>query len=321
MSAAAATPQGAIAIDIAASDWAVRHARGLSEHESEAFDRWFAQDRRHAGSFLRASALICMAEQSGEPFDAEKVEDPAYRPSRRQLLIGGGAFAGIAAGILAFVTRPGTVRSALGETRSVPLRDGSTALLNTDSVIRVDYSKQVRAIDVDAGEAWFDVAHDTARPFVVSLGTLRVKAVGTAFAVRRLTDGSEMVTVTEGVVLAWVEGKQDAAIRIAAGGRGVAIDGTLHQQFLGVGQSDSQLAWRTGMIVLDGQTLVDAVEDFNRYNPVKLVVLDRALGRQRIYGTFRARDPQALAHAVAISLNTSAREENGSLLIGVLKQK
>jgi transmembrane sensor len=310
----------ALSIDAAASEWVIRQAGGLTPAEQAAFDRWYAEDGRHAGSFLRASALASMVERAGTSTvdeDEDAVEAVAStRPSRRQLLAGGAALAGLAAGLVAFATRTASVRSDLGETRSLPLSDGSTALLNTASAVRIAYSPHARRIDLVEGEAWFDVAHDVARPFEVRSGRLNVRAVGTAFAVRQFRGGGGMVTVTEGVVLAWLDGRQDQAIRIAAGNRGVISDDALRQETRPTGEEDRQLAWRTGMIVLDGQTLGEAVEDFNRYNPVKLVVGDPALAKRRIYGTFRARDPEALGRAVAISLNTSVAHSDDRIVIG-----
>jgi transmembrane sensor len=311
----------ALSIDATASEWVVRQAGGLTAAEQAAFDQWYAEDGRHAGSFLRASALACMVERSGastvdDEGDPEEVAHAAPRPNRRQMLFGGAALASVAAGLVAFAVRSTSISSAIGETRSLPLRDGSTALLNTASTVRIAYSSRARRIDLVDGEAWFDVAHDAARPFEVRSGRLNVRAVGTAFAVRHFPDGGGMVTVTEGVVLAWLDDRPEEAIRIAAGDRGVIADDVLRRETRPTGEEDRQLAWRTGMIVLDGQTLGEAVADFNRYNPVKLVVGDERLAGRRIYGTFRARDPEALGRAVAISFNTSVAHSAGSIVIG-----
>ncbi|QJU59840.1 DUF4880 domain-containing protein [Sphingomonas sp. AP4-R1] len=315
----ATNTSAAIAVDTAAAEWVVRLSGEISADERQAFEQWRAADARHAGSFLRASALALAAQQLDSASQAIPGEVAsalvATRPTRRQLLAGGGTIAAVAAGLVALALRPESVSSDLGETRSLPLRDGSTALLNTASTVRIAYSKEVRRIDLVHGEAWFDVAHDTARPFIVRAGRLHVRAVGTAFAVRQLDNGG-VVTVTEGVVLAWLDGHEQEAIRIAAGSRGVVTDRALRHETRPVGEDDRQLAWRTGMIVLDGQTLREAADDFNRYNPVKLVIDDPALAGQRIYGTFRARDPEALGHAVSVSLNTSVRHDADRIIIG-----
>jgi transmembrane sensor len=90
-------------------------------------------------------------------------------------------------------------RTAVGGLEAVPLRDGSKVTLNTDTDVRIELSPSERRVDLRRGEAFFDVAHDATRPFVVRAGDKRVVAVGTKFSVRR--DGNEMwVVVTEGMV-------------------------------------------------------------------------------------------------------------------------
>src|SRR3546814_19529010 len=79
-----------------------------------------------------------------------------------------------------------------------------------------DWSSDVCSSDL--GEAWFQVAHDAHRPFVVDVGSVRIRAVGTAFSVRRNPEGSD-VLLTEGVVEPWTEGHEAARTRIAQGER------------------------------------------------------------------------------------------------------
>ena len=79
--------------------------------------------------------------------------------------------------------------TAIGETKVIPLPDGSSITMNTDT-----------AAVVHRGEALFDVAKNKMRPFVVTAGKAQVRAVGTSFAVTDLTTRPLEVTVREGVV-------------------------------------------------------------------------------------------------------------------------
>jgi ferric-dicitrate binding protein FerR (iron transport regulator) len=92
-----------------------------------------------------------------------------------------------------------TYATALGEQRSLQFADGSTVELNSRSKIRVKYSKQERDVELLRGQALFHVAHDTTRPFIVSVGGTRVRAVGTQFDVYKKSTGT-VVTVVEGRV-------------------------------------------------------------------------------------------------------------------------
>ncbi len=94
------------------------------------------------------------------------------------------------------------IDTRIGEIRRMPLADGSVALVNSGTTLRVAFTPAERHIDVNKGEAWFQVAHNPKRPFVVASGPYRVQAVGTAFDVRREGDAARVV-VTKGVVKIW----------------------------------------------------------------------------------------------------------------------
>src|SRR3546814_10232647 len=94
-----------------------------------------------------------------------------------------------------------------GEIRRGPLADGSIAAINTASAIDVKLDDAARHVRVVEGEAWFQVARDKQRPFVVAAGRARVRAVGTAFSVRRRAGGAD-VLVTVGGVEVWADGAE-----------------------------------------------------------------------------------------------------------------
>jgi transmembrane sensor len=165
------------------------------------------------------------------------------------------------------------------------------------------------------GEAWFEVAKDTSRPFVVSAGRARVRAVGTAFSVRRHDMGTE-VLVTEGTVETWMVGAADAKIRLTAGKKAFVSDGAPAQVATAAsGEIDRSLAWRQGQIALGGETLAYAVEEFNRYNERKVVIADSRLAAEKLVGQFRANQPEAFARAVAGTLGATVVESGATIRI------
>jgi transmembrane sensor len=112
----------------------------------------------------------------------------------------------MAASLALFLALPAAPDYAtkVGEQRQVRLADGSLAALNTDSQLDVAYSTGRRDLTLRQGEAWFQVAHNAARPFEVHVGPVHVRATGTAFRCAGPT--GVWVVVTEGRVLAWVDG-------------------------------------------------------------------------------------------------------------------
>lgn len=263
-------------------------------------DAWLAEDPRHDGAFLQAQAAWAMLRP-----DAGAIADTQNAPprfDRRRLLVGGGAIAASVAGGLAFWLRGTTYRTDVGEIRRVPLADGSTAAINTASTVEVDFSKSLRRVALARGEAWFQVAKEPARPFLVEAGRIRVRAVGTAFSVRRREAGAD-VLVTEGVVEAWADGADGQAIRLAAGGRAFIADNAAVERATGEASAvDRALAWRGGKIDLVGQPLSEAMAEFNRYNRRKLLLADPALAGERFDGVFRTDDPAGFAAMIATSL-------------------
>src|SRR3546814_2159233 len=145
--------------------------------------------------------------------------------------------------------------TSVGEIRRVPLADGSIAAINTASTIEVKLDDAVRHVRVEQGEAWFQVAKDKQRPFVVAAGRARVRAVGTAFSVRRRAGGADIL-VTEGEVEVWAAGAEGHRVRLRTGSRGfVADDAAIEQASAAPSAIDRALAWRSGKVDLAGDRL------------------------------------------------------------------
>jgi transmembrane sensor len=186
--------------------------------------------------------------------------------------------------------------------------------LNTDSQVHIELTPQERHIRLDDGEAFFEVAHDAARPFVVQVGTKRVIAVGTKFSVRRTGDDIRVV-VTEGKVRVEsgsARGGEGPAVAFSAGRDAVGERTEMYQArgsgevFLTPGdvasasddgvvveqkplaEAEANLTWRQGYLTFRDTSLADAIAEFNRYNAHKIAIADPTVAAIRISGTFRA---------------------------------
>lgn len=297
--------ESAADIEADAARWVVRVDRDGDDPGVRAeLDAWLAGDRRRMGAYVRAEAGWKHLDRAsvleiGAPVRA------ASPPIRRRGVIAG--FSAIAAGLVAAVVAPRLLAqrygTTLGEIRRVPMGDGSVAAINTDSELEVNMRPRLRAVKLERGEAWFEVAKDPERPFVVESGPVRVRAVGTAFSVRKREAGSDIL-VTEGVVEVWTKDGKTPPRRVAAGQRVFAENdvGVLTPPKADV-DLGRQLAWRDGQIVLDGQTLAEAAAEFNRYNDRKIEVADTRLADERFVGWFRTNDPEGFAQAAATTFN------------------
>ncbi|AYV47724.1 iron dicitrate transport regulator FecR [Caulobacter flavus] len=306
--------ESAADIEAAAARWVVRADRG--DLDPAELDVWLAADTRRQGAYVRAQAAWGLLDRGRVLGGEERAAPPRRRIDRRGLLAGLGA---AAAACVAVVVAPRLLSArygtTLGEIRRVPLADGSLAAINTDTTLEVAMKPRRREVRLDRGEVWFQVAKDADRPFVVESGPVRVRAVGTAFSVRRRDGGCE-VLVTEGVVEVWSEGAGEAPRRVTAGERVFASDSAgAARPVLASLEITRELAWREGQIVLDGEAFGAAAQEFNRYNARKIVIADPDLAEQKLVGWFRTNEPESFARAAAASFGARVTVRGDAILV------
>lgn len=320
-------------INEAARAWAVRFP--LSEMERRDLDAWLQADRRRRGALARALAawtLLDRAKAIGAGSDDGLLGDNRLpEPSdtggadhiNRRLMLGalGGTVAASVTGAIVLPRLLANRESTnIGEIRRLPLSDGSLATINTDSAMTIDLTDRVREIDLLRGEAWFDVAKDPSRPFVVQAGVARVRAVGTAFSVRRESNHA-VVSVTEGVVAVWAEGADGRMTHLVAGQKArIGPKGLSGEVKDASAQIERSLAWRDGEISLEGDTLESAVAEYNRYNKLKIRIDDPGLGQERLVGLFDTNDPVGFADTVAATLGAEVTVTNDYVTLSRLKK-
>ena len=301
-----------------AAAWVARLDRGtLSPDEQRRLDVWLAEHPRNMGAYVRAQAawhLTGRSEIAGAALDRPRTTD-----RRRVLAWGAGtiaaSLAAIALGVRSLVPRH--FSTELGEVAQRSLSDGSVVALDTASAITEKFDPSERAVHLERGQAFFDVAKNPDRPFVVAASPIRVKAVGTAFIVRRYEGGAEVV-VTEGVVAAWNSAAPDHTLTLAAGHCARLQDQTAapaQPEAMSVEQINRKGAWRTGQIILSGETLAYAASEFNRYNREKIEIADAALARKTLVGGFRSSDPHGFAAVIAMVLHAKVQESGNTIIL------
>lgn len=226
----------------------------------------------------------------------------ARRAARTRRLAGWATAAGIALAatlLVPYVTGLNTapVRHAtiLGEQRSVTLDDGSVVVLNTLSEVDIDLGRSQRRVALLAGEALFDVAPDSNRPFVVDAGDVSLTVLGTKFSVYRKGDETRLAVV-EGIVKVSANGDFAALAtpRLIRAGEGLLVsrDGTTTIN------TDAEvamaMAWTEKRLIFNGAPLAEIVSEFNRYNAIPVIVEDGDLARRKITTVFKANDVDAL---------------------------
>jgi transmembrane sensor len=183
-----------------------------------------------------------------------------------------------------------TFQTAAGQNQAFILADGSRLNLGADTRLEVRFNATSRQINLARGEAFFAVAKDHSRPFIVRAGTASVTAVGTQFSVNR-GEGQVVVAVIEGQVLvnsSVVRSEPDTAERRQlVAGEEVLVETSgktrsLHKAAIAIG-------WQEGRLAFQSEPLSRVLEDVNRYAPKPISVDDPSLGDLMVTGTV-ARD-------------------------------
>ncbi|ALG73141.1 hypothetical protein VY88_17020 [Azospirillum thiophilum] len=215
----------------------------------------------------------------------------AMAASAAALVASSGVFGPLAGLAADHATRP-------GERREVTLPDGSMAMLNTATALSVRFTAAERRIVLTAGEAFFAVAKDPDRPFVVAARGGETRAVGTAFAVR--TDGDEVrVTVSEGIVE--VTAAAGLPVRLIAG-QGAGYGGAGSQPLPQQVNEAAATAWRRGKLIFNQRPLVEVAAEMSRYRPGRVVVANPDLERLPVTGVFELDDQDAMLRAIEQAL-------------------
>jgi len=327
--------EGREEIEVAAARWIARRDTGpWTPADAASLEQWLAASASRRVAYYRLSGAWHEAGRlrglGATPLSPAAVNG-FLRPMWKYAVVAA-ALLVIAVGVTIESSRWRVERysTVTGGLQAVPLPDGSHVTLNTDSQLRVALNKQERLVELIRGEAYFEVAKDPSRPFVVKAGGKRIVAVGTQFSVLR--EGEEVrVIVSEGTVrlesdsplrslatpdahrgtgaappihsipaqLAAGSSDPAGALLLSAGTVArSADDGVLVQETL-ASEIDHQLSWRNGVLIFRDLRLADAVAEFNRYNQRKIVIADPAIADLEVGGIFRSTNIEPFVHLLA----------------------
>jgi transmembrane sensor len=200
----------------------------------------------------------------------------------------------------------------LGEIRRVPLGDGSVMTINSDTELKVHLARHMRQIELAQGEAWFEVAKDAERPFVVASGNARPRGGHCFLGPQTRRRGG---SAGDGRHRRNMVRCRRRPARVVAGERALISErAVVHYQASETASVDRALAWRNGMIDLNGTTLRDAAEEFNRYNQCQIVIADPNVAAEQFDGLFRISDPEGFAEALKTSLGVSVNTSEPNVI-------
>jgi len=301
-----------------AAQWCVRlSAPDCSDAERRACARWRQASAANEAAYLQVQRTSTQVEHAVAMDDRlQMLAERAMRKSsgerrsrenryRLPLALAAGALLATMSVWIAMTWQQGDVDSAAvalifaapeKSARQVVLADGSVAHIDAGSEIAVSLREHERRVEVVSGRALFEVAHDKARPFIVSANGTHTVALGTQFEVSR-NDRQTVVTLLEGsVAVSGEEGWRERLIpgeqlRVTTGKSGEHVRYTVDAQ--------TATSWSRGWLVFRGTPFAEALREINRYSDKQVRLADPSLAKLEVAGSFIAGDSQSIVSAIA----------------------
>jgi transmembrane sensor len=307
-----------------AATWLERREReDWSDADNSALETWLARSPAHKLAFWRVKGAWSQTERLNALRSAMP-QKPSAVPPRRTRPVLRFAAAAVAMAVIGgfaaneFFSGPSykTYSTGVGVRETITLPDGSQIELNTDTSVRVAEAALHRNVVLDRGEAFFQIKHDAAHPFVVTAGNSRVVDLGTKFTVRAETGRVEVALVEGSARIEPVDGSAPSRIAtLAPGDIAVAEKDSLHVRTLPRRDLADDLGWRRGVLIFRRTTLAEAASQFNRYNTHKLVVRDADVAALQLGGTFQTNNPELFARVARDVLGLRIQNRGGETVI------
>jgi transmembrane sensor len=313
-----------------AAAWVARlHGPNRTEDVEAGLRRWLAESPEHAAAF---ELLTDTWEKSARLRRRPQESMTSHKLVGFTLSFSRAAVAAVTVAVTAvvgtvFYLRSDAVVTTVGEQRTLALEDGTRMYLNTDTRAVVHYSREQRAVELQKGEALFEVAKHSDWPFIVKVGDRQVRALGTVFVVR--CDAANLtVTLVEGKVVVSAAADQGAdtqqsasqamprpeeAVTLSPGQR-LTLE-TNEPATIDRPPLNRVTAWQRGQVAFDNTSLADAVAEMNRYSSIRLVVEDPNAARIRVSGVFRVGDSANFAEAVARTYHLQLRHDGREVML------
>lgn len=190
------------------------------------------------------------------------------------------------------------LKTAVAETRTIRLEDGSQLVLGAKSAVNIDFNQQRRSIELLEGEIYIDVAKDLQRPLIVESEQAQFKALGTRFLVQQYPTHTQLDMLHSRVEVQQLQTAERLAV-IQQGQR-ISIDATGQMQRSAIEENQTQIAWQQGQIIAENLALSDLLHQLNLHSDAYLFYRTADLKALKINGIIdRHQDIEATLMLIA----------------------
>jgi transmembrane sensor len=305
-----------------------RHFWEWTDADEAELEAWFAEAASHRVAYLRVKGIVAYTEHLAavHTFKIGPMSSPAASHGNGKAvrlwfalpLLAAASIALMATLAIPFVRDlmqpPDRIFATnVGGQALLKFADGTEVELNTDTAVRYRMTTQERTIWLDKGEAYFRVAHNAADPFAVVAGGHRITDLGTEFLVRETGNLDVVLVKGRAQLTSKIPGAPVAML--VPGDEAVATPSSTTITQKTRQQLADALSWRRGVLEFRNTRLADAVQEFNRYNEIKLVIADPSIAGVKFSAEARTTDYVDFLKLVQTVLNLRADREGNDILL------
>jgi len=295
------------AITDAAAHWCMRvHASDCTAAERKAFEQWLEVHPAHAIEYQAMLEIWDVSDQlppvnpaPPHPHISARQHSPwrnyATAAAVALLVLPAAGYFGWNQG---WLPNDYQTYEADSSTRLVTLGDGSRVELNLGTHLSYANYKDRRSVNLNKGEAFFQVTHDSRHPFVVQAGQGSIKVTGTQFNVWMYQDQVRVMLVEGSVQVKSDNAQPGSGFRLEPNMQASYKAGDFQPQISETYANDPSLAWRHGKLILNDLPLTQALPLINRYLPTPILLADNATGAIRLGGSYNTADMAGLIRSL-----------------------
>ena len=311
-------------IEEQAAEWLLRlHEGDVSDAQRMAFECWKQQGPQYAAAAARMDAVITRLQtlrDKKSPAQAAlnaAFAQPTPRRSKhtlRALLLA----CSLAIPATALLVSPypqqwmADVRNGPGQWQTLQLADGSTLTLNGISAANLHFDQQQRRIELLQGEILVEVAHDSARPFIVQTPQGTLRALGTRFVVKREGDVTVLSMLQSRVAAHSANAQEtvevDAGVQARMSSNQVRLSGRIDP-------ASVNEAWRRHQLVVENRPLPEMLDEIARHRAGYLQFDRASLQNLRVSAVIPLDDSDQALQLLAQTLPIKVRHFTPWLLL------
>jgi ferric-dicitrate binding protein FerR (iron transport regulator) len=195
------------------------------------------------------------------------------------------------------------------------LPDGTMVALNVGSTLEYpeEFEDNYRPVKLK-GEAYFDVAHNPEKPFIISVEDLRIEVLGTKFYVNADTNGNVEVILNSGKVAVYYKDKASKKIIMNPGDK---VEVSKKDKIFEKTQNDEEnyISWKTKKLVFIDDPMFEIVEVLNKYYHSRIYITNERIAKCRVTATFENQSLESVLNVLKATLNIKIKDQGSSIEI------